>query len=36
MLHVRDGNAGAHRLYQRLGFEVRRLVTVVIVRFDGP
>ena len=35
MLHVREGNAGAHRLYQRLGFEVRREVVVAILRFDG-
>ena len=28
MLHVRDGNDGAHRLYRRVGFEVRRTVTV--------
>ncbi len=35
MLHVREGNAGAHRLYRRLGFEVRREVVVAIVRFDG-
>ena len=27
MLHVRDGNEGAHRLYRRIGFEMRRLVT---------
>ena len=28
MLHVRDGNDGAHRLYRRIGFEPRRQVTV--------
>ncbi|MFL6176472.1 MAG: GNAT family N-acetyltransferase [Ornithinibacter sp.] len=32
MLHVRDGNEGAHRLYRRVGFEVRRTVTVVVLR----
>jgi ribosomal protein S18 acetylase RimI-like enzyme len=32
MLHVRDGNDGAHRLYRRVGFEVRRRVTVVVLR----
>ncbi|HET6967842.1 MAG TPA: GNAT family N-acetyltransferase [Ornithinibacter sp.] len=35
MLHVRDGNDGAHRLYRRLGFEVRRPVVVAVLRFDG-
>ena len=35
MLHVRDGNDGAHRLYQRCGFEVRRRVTVVVLRRTG-
>ena len=28
MLHVRDGNDGAHRLYRRIGFETRRQVVV--------
>ncbi len=32
MLHVRDGNDGAHRLYRRMGFEVRRGVTVAVLR----
>ena len=32
MLHVRDGNDGAHRLYRRVGFEVRRMVTVAVLR----
>ncbi len=32
MLHVRDGNEGAHRLYRRVGFEVRRSVTVAVLR----
>ena len=32
MLHVRDGNDGAHRLYRRVGFEVRRPVTVAVLR----
>jgi ribosomal protein S18 acetylase RimI-like enzyme len=32
MLHVRDGNDGAHRLYRRVGFEERRQVTVAILR----
>ena len=32
MLHVRDGNDGAHRLYRRIGFEVRRPVTVAVLR----
>jgi ribosomal protein S18 acetylase RimI-like enzyme len=32
MLHVRDGNQGAHRLYRRIGFEVRRRVTVAVLR----
>jgi ribosomal protein S18 acetylase RimI-like enzyme len=32
MLHVRDGNDGAHRLYRRVGFEERRTVAVVVLR----
>jgi len=32
MLHVRDGNEGAHRLYRRVGFGVRRAVTVAVLR----
>ncbi|MFL6167611.1 MAG: GNAT family N-acetyltransferase [Ornithinibacter sp.] len=32
MLHVRDGNDAAHRLYRRVGFEVRRPVTVAVLR----
>jgi ribosomal protein S18 acetylase RimI-like enzyme len=32
MLHVRDGNDGAHRLYRRVGFQVRRPVTVAVLR----
>ncbi len=36
MLHVRDGNEGAHRLYRRIGFETRRFVTVAVLRWDGP
>jgi ribosomal protein S18 acetylase RimI-like enzyme len=32
MLHVRDGNDGAHRLYRRIGFEVCRPVTVAVLR----
>ena len=35
MLHVRDGNEGAHRLYRRIGFETRRFVTVAVLRWDG-
>ena len=35
MLHVREGNEGAHRLYWRLGFEVRRTVGVVVLRRDA-
>jgi ribosomal protein S18 acetylase RimI-like enzyme len=36
MLHVRDRNDAAHRLYRRVGFDVRRLVTVAVLRWDGP
>ncbi len=41
MLHVRDGNDGAHRLYRRVGFEVRRArdrgrAASRIVTFGGP
>jgi ribosomal protein S18 acetylase RimI-like enzyme len=32
MLHVRDGNDGAHRLYQRIGFVPRRPVAVAVLR----
>jgi ribosomal protein S18 acetylase RimI-like enzyme len=32
MLHVREGNTAGERLYERLGFEVRRMVTVVVAR----
>ena len=32
MLHVRDGNDSAHRLYRRVGFEERRTVAVVVLR----
>lgn len=32
VLHVREGNEGAHRLYRRLGFEVARRVEVVVAR----
>ncbi len=32
MLHVRDGNDPAHRLYQRLGFETRRRISVGVYR----
>lgn len=35
MLHVRDANDGAHRLYRRIGFEVRRPVVVAVLRLDG-
>ncbi|HSO63648.1 MAG TPA: GNAT family N-acetyltransferase [Ornithinibacter sp.] len=35
MLHVRDGNDVAHRLYRWIGFEVRRTVAVVVVRRDA-
>ncbi len=36
MLHVRHGNDRAHRLYRRLGFEVRRMVVVAVLRADAP
>lgn len=32
MLHVRDGNDAAHRLYLGLGFKVRRMITAGIFR----
>lgn len=35
MLHVRDGNDGAHRLYRRIGFEGRRAVVVSVLANDG-
>ena len=35
MLHVRDGNDGAHRLYRRIGYETRRQVVVAVLRWDG-
>ena len=35
MLHVRDHNDGAHRLYRRLGFEVRRPVVVAVLRLEA-
>ncbi len=35
MLHVRDGNDPAHALYLKLGFEVRRMISVGIFRRDG-
>jgi predicted GNAT family acetyltransferase len=34
MLHVRSGNDPAHRLYQRLGFAERAIVTVSVYRRD--
>lgn len=34
MLHVRVGNAAGERLYERLGFGVRRMLTVVVARRD--
>ena len=36
MLHVREGNDRAHRLYRRLGFAVRRPVVVAVLRLDEP
>jgi predicted GNAT family acetyltransferase len=35
VLHVRDGNDSAGRLYRRIGFEERRQVTVAVLRRDG-
>lgn len=35
MLHVREHNDGAHRLYRRLGFEVRRQVVVAVLRHEA-
>ena len=35
LLHVRDGNDGAHRLYRRIGYETRRQVVVAVLRWDG-
>jgi GNAT superfamily N-acetyltransferase len=35
MLHVRGGNDGAHRLYRRVGFQVRRTVEVAVLRRDA-
>jgi ribosomal protein S18 acetylase RimI-like enzyme len=35
MLHVREHNDGAHRLYRRLGFEVRREVVVAVLRLGA-
>ena len=35
MLHVRDGNDSAHRLYRRIGFVVRRSVVVAVLRLDA-
>ena len=34
-LHVAVGNDGARRVYERLGFRVRRVVDVVAVRTPG-
>jgi ribosomal protein S18 acetylase RimI-like enzyme len=36
MLHVRDGNDAAHRLYRRIGFEARREVVVAVLRNEVP
>lgn len=35
MLHVREGNDPAHALYLKLGFEVRKMISVGIYRRDG-
>jgi GNAT superfamily N-acetyltransferase len=35
VLHVREGNDRAHRLYRKIGFEVRRTVVVAVLRYDG-
>jgi GNAT superfamily N-acetyltransferase len=35
MLHVRAGNGPGERLYERLGFQVRRTVTVVVAQRDA-